>query len=65
MIILQMQMRLAELVKGRQNRFCTAVTMEQRQTVMHFQREKSRTFLRIGVSTPNLVTKCKGEPTPL
>ena len=48
------------MVKGRQNKFCTAVLIEQRQTVMHYQREKSRMFLRIVMSTPDLVSKCRG-----
>ena len=45
---------------GRQNRFCLSVTLEQKQTIMHYQPLKSKAFLRITVATPNLVTQTRG-----
>ena len=45
---------------GRQNRFCLSVTLQQRQTIMHYQHQKSSAFLRITVATPNLVTQTRG-----
>lgn len=51
---------------GRQTKFCLRVDMEQKQTIMHYQPQKSRTFLRIVVATPNLVTQARGAcHTPL
>lgn len=56
-------MRLAERnQKSRQKRFCLAVQPEQRQSVMHYQPLKSRTFLKIIVATPNLVAQARGKP---
>ena len=46
--------------KSRQKRFCLAVLMEQKQTVMHYQPQKTRTFLKIVVATPNLVVQARG-----
>ncbi|KAK9843469.1 hypothetical protein WJX81_004288 [Elliptochloris bilobata] len=45
---------------GRQSRFCMRVELVQRQTVMHYQAARSRTFLRIVVATPNLVAQARG-----
>ncbi|CAL8467309.1 g6846 [Coccomyxa elongata] len=45
---------------GRQTKFCLRVDMKQKQTIMHYQPQKSRTFLRIVVATPNLVTQARG-----
>lgn len=44
--------------------FCTSIRVEQKQTVMHYQPQASLPFLRIGLSTPNLVPQCKGAPLP-
>ena len=49
---------------GRQNRFCLSVTLEQKQTIMHYQPLKSKAFLRITVATPNLVTQTRGGYSP-
>lgn len=46
---------------GRQSKFCLGVAMVQKQTIMHYQPQKSRTFLRITVATPNLVTQARGD----
>lgn len=46
---------------GRQSKFCLGVQMVQKQTIMHYQPQKSRAFLRITVATPNLVTQARGE----
>ncbi|KAK9916868.1 hypothetical protein WJX75_008145 [Coccomyxa subellipsoidea] len=45
---------------GRQSKFCLGVQMVQKQTIMHYQPQKSRAFLRITVATPNLVTQARG-----
>lgn len=45
---------------GRQTKFCLRVDMVQKQTIMHYQPHKSRTFLCIVVATPNLVTQARG-----
>ena len=44
--------------------FCTSIRVEQKQTVMHYQPQASLPFLRIGLSTPNLVPQCKGPLPP-
>ena len=43
---------------------CTSIRVEQKQTVMHYQPQASRPFLRIGLVTPNLVPQCKSAPHP-
>ena len=45
---------------GRQNKFCLSVTMQQKQTIMHYQPLKAAVFLRITVAVPNLVTQARG-----
>lgn len=47
--------------KSRQTVFCTNIRVEQKQTVLHYQPETSRPFLRIGLATPNLVPQTKSE----
>jgi hypothetical protein len=47
---------------GRQNKFCLSVTMQQKQTIMHYQPLKAAAFLRITVAVPNLVTQARGAP---
>ena len=44
---------------SRQSKFCLRVEMHQKQTIMHYQPVKSRTFLRVVVATPNLVTQAR------
>ena len=50
--------------KSRQSVFCTNVRVEQKQTVLHYQPETSRPFLRVGFATPNLVPQAKSEYAP-
>jgi hypothetical protein len=45
---------------GRQSRYCLRIELVQRQTVMHYQAARSRSFLRIVVATPNLVAQARG-----
>ena len=47
--------------KGTQRRFCLRVALEQKQTVLHYQPHKSRTFFKIVVATPNLVAQSRGQ----
>lgn len=47
---------------GRQSRYCLRLELVQRQTVMHYQAARSRSFLRIVVATPNLVAQARGAP---
>ncbi|KAK9824535.1 hypothetical protein WJX72_011160 [[Myrmecia] bisecta] len=47
-------------LKARQSKFCVAVVMEQKQTIMHYQAAKSKAFLRIVLATPNLVAQARG-----
>ena len=47
---------------GRQSRYCLRIELVQRQTVMHYQAARSRSFLRIVVATPNLVAQARGVP---
>lgn len=57
-----MQTRLAERnQKGAQRRFCLKVSLEQKQTVLHYQPRKTRPFFKVVVATPNLVAQSRGD----
>ena len=51
--------------KSRQSVFCTNIRVEQKQTVLYYQPEDRRPFLRIGLATPNLVPQTKSAPLTL
>jgi hypothetical protein len=50
--------------KSWQTKFCTSIRVEQKQTVLFYQSEASRAFLRIGLATPNLVPQVRSELPP-
>ena len=50
--------------KSWQTKFCTSIRVEQKQTVLHYQPETSRGFLRIGLATPNLVPQTRSAQPP-
>ena len=60
--VLGPQAKLSERSRGsgRAPRFCLAVRVHQKQTVMHWQPHKTRPFLQIVVASPNLVTQARG-----
>ena len=47
--------------KSRQSVFCTNIRVEQKQTVLYYQPEARRPFLRVGLATPNLVPQTRSE----
>ena len=47
--------------KSRQSIFCTNIRVEQKQTVLYYQPEARRPFLRVGLATPNLVPQTRSE----
>ena len=54
------QGRLIERSKGKGTKLCVAVRMEQRQTCMHYQPAKHKSFLKIVLATPTMVTQARG-----
>jgi hypothetical protein len=59
-----MQRHLSGKDKNNNPRSCLSVALEQKQTVMHYQPQKSRAFLKIVLAVPNLVAPCRGESWP-
>ena len=47
--------------KSKQSVFCTSVKPVQKQTVLHYQPNKSRLFWKVVVATPNLVAQARGK----
>lgn len=58
-LFLLLQSALANRDKSRNNRRCLRVELVQRQSLLYFQPAKSRPFLKITVSLPNLVSASK------
>lgn len=56
-----MQALLAGRDKSRNPRQCLRVELARKQTMMYYQPQPSRLFLKIVLSVPTLVTTCKSE----
>ena len=57
----RLQVLLAGRDKSRNPRQCLCVELAQKQTMMHYQPQASRLFLKIVLSVPNLVTPCRSK----
>lgn len=60
-----MQNLLSGKDRSRNPRQCLRVEMERKTSMMHYQPQGARLFLKIVLALPNLVAPCRGEPAGL